>query len=367
MRFFLYFASILLSAGFGPLAQAREDIVPGSFYTSAQSAAMGDAAAPLASDTASALFQNPAALAKLKGIQAEPLNLSLYGNTGLFSQVGTTPSAVYQATSLSSLVPSLQKNPGNFSGLGGAFLPNFYFKGIAFGLLAQSQLGAVANSNGTVSYRSLYQLIPTAGTGIKLASGIVRIGYSLQWVNQASGSVSGVNPGTTPLGFNQQLQQGSFFSHNIGFALTLPYQYLPQLNIVGRNLFNSGFNTRSLYSFTPSSTGAPTKDPSTIDVGLSFVNKLGGGNSVNFSAVDRDATNASGVTILGRMALGIEFDFFESVFLRAGWGSGYPTAGIGVKLATSEISFAWTSEEIGNGYHDDRDERYLVQFQFRAF
>jgi hypothetical protein len=354
---------------FGSLgtAYAREDIVPGSFYTSGQDAAMGGAAAPLASDAASALFDDPAAIAKLKGVQAEPLNLTLYSDPGLLSQMGSTPSDLYHVTSLSSMVPSLQKNPGEMAGAGGAILPNFFFKGIAFGVLAQSQLAAVANPNGTITYRSLYQLIPTVGTGIKLASGIVRIGYSLQWVNQASGTVSNANPNGTPLGYNQQLQQGSFFSHNIAMDLTLPYRYLPQLSIIGRNLFNTGFHGSSLYSFTPSSTGTPLEDPATVDVGLSYIDKLGGGNSFKFSAVDRDATNRSGITILGRMALGGELSLGDVLLLRAGWGSGYPTAGVGFKVSTSEVSFAWTSEEVGTGYHDDRDQRYMIQVQIQAF
>jgi hypothetical protein len=346
---------------------AREDIVPGSFYVPARDAAMGDAAAPLADDAASALFENPAAIAKLRGLQVEPLNFELYSNPNYLKQFGATSLSFTKITSLSGYLPTLQANPGNFTGVGGAYAPSFYYKGIAFGVLTQSQLGAVANTDGTISYRSTYQLIPSIGTGIKLASGIVRIGYSLQWVNQASGSVSELNPSTSTVGYNQQLQQGSFFSHNVGFALTLPYTYLPQLNIVGRNLFNSGFKSSSLYSFTPDSTGVPAQDPGTFDVGVSFVNKLGGGNSMNFTFVDRDATNRSQITILGRAALGIEYNVRDTFFLRCGWGSGYPTAGFGLKLAQSELSFAWTSEEIGTGYHDDRDERYVLQLQVRAF
>jgi hypothetical protein len=368
MRFRLSFFIILsILCTVAPLAHAREDVVPGSFYTSAQDAAMGGAAAPLASDAASALFANPAAIAKLKGLEVEPINLTLYSNSGFLSQGGSSLTNFYKIPSLSSYVPTLQNNVGSYQGIGGSFLPSFYYKGIAFGVLAQSQLAAVANTNGTISYRSLYQLIPTAGTGISLANGIVRLGYSLQWVNQASGTVSNADPTQGSLGYNQQLQQGSFFSHNVGFALTLPYMYLPQLNIVARNLFNTGFNSSSLYSFTPSSTGTPSQDPATFDVGASFVNKLGGGDSVNFSAVDRDSTNRSNISILGRMALGAELDLREILFLRAGWGSGYPTAGLALKISKSEISFAWTSEEIGTSYHSDRDERYLLQFQFRAF
>lgn len=364
-------ASILLSlAVFSFIASdavAREDIVPGSRYVPAEAAAMGDAFLPLATDPASALFYNPAGLGRARGFQASLFNLQLYGNTGYFGGFSSQHPGFYKVTSLSSYLPDLKRNPGSSQGVGMSFLPSFYWKGFAFGMLAQSQIAGRYNTDGTVSYRSVYQLIPAAGTGIRLADGIVRLGYSVQWVNQASGKVSNVPESTVPLGYNQGLTKGSALSHTIGFALTLPYRYLPELDIVGRNLFNTRFQGTSIMPLVSNSIGTPADEQMTFDVSLSMVQKLGSGAQFTWVFEDRDFTSRSQVSLLGRIAIGLQFDFRQALFLRGGWGSGYPSAGIGLKRKLSEFSLSWASEEVGNGYHDQRDTRFLLQYEVRAF
>jgi hypothetical protein len=346
-----------------PVAYAREDLVPGSPYTSDRGAAMGDAVLPLADD-ASALFYNPAGLAKIRGVDFEPFNFNFYANSGYINHIG--PGSFYKITSLSASQGNLASNAGNFMGVGGEYFPSFASHGFAFGVLLNNEVGAIANSSGSLTYRSMYQMIPTAGYGLRLADGIVRIGYSLQWINQASGDVT-VPQSTANAGYNQNLAQGSAFSNNVGFALTLPYTYLPSLNIVGRNIGGAHFNTSSIYQFTPDPTGAPPDDPFSIDSSLSFVTKLGGGDKINWVFEDRDMTNTSGMEFLGRMALGSEYIYNNTFYLRGGWGSGYPAAGIAMKTKQGEFGLSWFSEELGQTYHSMRDERYMLSFSVRAF
>jgi hypothetical protein len=353
----------LLSGQFGRRAYAREDLVPGSPYTSGQGAAMGDAVLPLANDGASALFYNPAGLARIRTTSFEPFNLNVYGNSGYF---GNLTSESTKVTSLSSSAGNLQNHPGTMMGTGASFAPTFYTHGFAFGVLLQSQIGAVANPDGSLHSRSLYQLIPTAGYGMSFGGGVVRIGYSLQWINQASGDIT-VPGGTTNLGYNQNLAQGSAISNNVGFAFTLPVVYLPALNVVARNIGGAHFNSSSIYKFSPDPTGAPPTDPMTLDTSLSFVTKLERGSEVNWVLEYRDVTNQSGMSAAGRAAAGMEYSFDSHFFLRAGWGSGYPAAGIGYKDKKGEISLSWYSEELGTGYHDLRDARYSLGYSVRAF
>jgi hypothetical protein len=273
---------------------------------------MGDAVLPLANDGPSSLFYNPAGLARIRTTAFEPFNLNIYGNSGYFGNITTESTKV---TSLSSSSGNLQNHPGVFMGGGASYAPAFYTRGFAFGVLLQSQIGAVANPDGSVHSRSLYQLIPTAGYGMSFGGGVVRIGYSLQWINQASGDIT-VPGGTTGLGYNQNLAQGSALSHNLGFAFTLPYVYLPALNIVARNIGGAHFNSSSIYKFSPDPTGAPPTDPMTFDASFSFVTKLERGSEVNWVLEDRDITNQSGMSQLGRLAAGMEYSIGSNFFLR---------------------------------------------------
>jgi len=362
----IFLTFLLLSlAMLAGVAEAREDLVPGSRYTDARAAAMGDAYLPLADDGASALFYNPADLSKIRKTSFELMNLSLYGNNGWVSNFGTNAS-FYKITSLSAYEPTLTANPGVLAGAGAQYLPSFYTKGFAFGILLNTQVQGIKNLDGSITYRSTYQVIPTIGTGIKLASGIVRIGYSLQMVDEAVGTNT-VPSTTTPLGYNQGLAQGTGFSNTVGTTITMPWTYLPAASLVARNIGGVHYSTSSLFHFTPNPTGAPANEVGSYDFALSMQPKIGNGSYFNLVLEDRDFTGTSGMELAGRLAFGMEMSIKDSFFLRGGWGSGYPSAGIGLREKRGEVSFTWYSEEVGQTYHDIRDQRFLFQYSVKAF
>src|SRR5687767_877188 len=96
-------------------AHARQDLVPGSRYTSGRAAAMGDAFLPLADEPGSALFYNPSGLARINKPQFEPANFNFYGNT---TSVNTLGRDFYKMPSLGGYLPVLQKNTGQLVGSG---------------------------------------------------------------------------------------------------------------------------------------------------------------------------------------------------------------------------------------------------------
>jgi hypothetical protein len=192
------------------------------------------------------------------------------------------------------------------------------------------------------------------------------VGYSLQWVHQGSGTLT-VPSTTDPLGYNQGLAKGSALSHNVGFALTLPVAYLPSFNLVARNLLGANFGSTAILPLVANSSGVPENEPTTFDVSFSAQSKLGRGSYFNFVSQVRDFTNRSHVSGLVRAALGLELSYKDQVFLRGGFGSGYPTAGLGLKSGKGEFSATWGSEEIGSNYHSLRDTHFIIQYQAKTF
>jgi hypothetical protein len=341
---------------------ARVDAVPGSRYTSGRAAALGDAFLPLGDDAAAALFYNPAVFGKLRGVKFELFNFQFQMNSQYLNMARLN---FYQFPSLSNYAATLSGKEGAFPAGSASVFPNFSVGGFGFGVLMHSQIAAKASGT-TLRYRSKYQLIPAIGTGVRLASGVVKMGYSLQWINQALGDLTVENT-VDPLGYNQGLAKGSALSHNFGFAVTLPVTYLPSVNIVARNILNAKFTGTAIMPLTKNDSGVPPDEPMSIDVSYSMQSKVGKGGYFNYVYELRDVTNRSTISFLGRAAMGIEFTFRELFYLRGGWGSGYPCAGLGLKRKGAEFSLSWFSVEAGRQYHEEKDTRYVLHYQIRAF
>lgn len=324
---------------------------------------MGGANLPLGTDVASGLFINPADLAKMRQLQIDPINASLYGTGALLSGLSLGSLGV---TNLSSFASHLQSTPGQMQGFGDTLFAGFGFPGFAFGILSTSESEAKYNSSGTITTLAHYQLIPSLGTGFRLFDGWVRVGYSLQWVNQASGSQT-VSSGAANLAYNEGLAQGAAFSHTLGLALVLPVEMLPSINFVVRNIGDTHYSSTSLIQFTPNSTGAPATELMTGDASFSIQSRLGGGGLLNLVALYKDVQNVSNQPVLAHAALGAEFNYRNKFFLRGGWESGYPSAGLCFRHLGSELSLAWYSVELGPTYMSDRDTRVALQYQIRVF
>ncbi len=338
------------------------DRIPGSRYVSGRGAALGDAYIGLADTLADSLFYNPAGLGRVDGLTFEPLNLQLQANSKFASSAGTD---LYKFQSLDGYESKLTGSPLTNPGAGYAVLPALGFRGFGVGLLYQSRL--MGESDGVnIRYRTVRQLIPTAGFGLRLASGVLRLGYSLQWVNQASGDRT-VAVGTRPLGWTEQIAEGKGFSHTLGLALTLPYRYQPSINLVARNVAGLRLTGKPLMSLASNPTGSIAAEKMSVDASVGFLTKISGSWTLSTQFAYRDALDSSNTRQIAHAAAGLEFAVYDRFFLRGGFGSGYPSAGLGIRTSRAEANFAWFSEDLGDGQKAVRDIRYLFQTIFRAF
>lgn len=340
-------------------ALANEDLIPGSRYTSARAAAMGDAFIPIGDDIVSGLFYNPANLALINRAVYEPVNLSWYTNSNFMS---TANSNIANAPSLTGYATELNKESGKYVGMGGQFVPTVGLPWASFGLLINSEVAGESNGNGTYNYRSLYQLVPTIGNGWEFNHGMIRFGYSLQWVNEAVGSGTAVSG--SGIGYNQGLQQGSGFSSNAGLGIVVPLQLVPSFNFVFRNIGGVKYSSSTIYSFTPNSSGTPADEPMTIDASFSMHPRLRGGAKLNFIVEERDVTNQSGQASMKHLSIGFEYSPGGEFFLRAGCRDVAPSAGIGIKKRRTELSISYFTEDVET---IGADSRLMVQYQFRSF
>lgn len=357
------FLLVALGLAFLPLSALASggDRIPGSRYVSGRGAALGDAYIGFADTLADSLFYNPAGLGKVNGATFEPLNAQIQMNDKLSGSFGTD---FYKFQNLNDYQATLAKHPNTNPGGGYAILPAFGFKGFGMGVLYQSRLMAETNGTNT-RYRVNNQFIPAAGIGLPLASGVLRLGYVLQYVNQASGDVSAAS--NSSLGWTKGLAEGHGFSHNLGLALTLPYIYQPSINVVARNFGGVHYSGKPMVVSASGASGSIPDEKTSLDSSIGAVTKISGGWSLAAQLAYRDGLNSSNTRMIEHIATGLEFTAFDRVFLRAGFGSGYPSAGLGLRTSRAEVNFAWFSEDLGDGTTPQRDMRYLFQFLFKAF
>ncbi len=322
---------------------------------------MGDAFLTIGEDGASSLFVNPAAMASGRGMSAEILNLSLEANQDF---VGGADINSIKATSLPAYAPTLPV--GEYPSIGYSLIPNFSVGGFGFGMLLQSRISASAGG-GSVNYRSSYRFIPAFGFGARFAGGMFRLGYSLQFVNQAEGEVTGVPASASPLGYNQQLAQGSAMSHNIGVTLAIPIQYLPTVSVVARNVLGAKYSDFCMLPFARNSTGVPATEPMSVDAAFSLQQRFRGGGFLNWAVQLKDVTGQSGFSLVDRSALGVEANLYGRFALRAGYTLGDIQAGIGFKTSRADVNVSWHTEELGTTNNSIRDRRWLVQYVVKAF
>ncbi len=345
-------------AGAGP---ATDDVILGSRWVSARGAALGGAYLGQVEDVGESLFYNPAGLAKRDGLKGEPFNMIGGMNMDLVKQVDP---AMTKFTSLSSYGSDrLQKFPGTDPMIQGGFMTAFGYGGFGFGLVSQAKL--IASFDGTnYRYRSKYQLIPAAGFGWRLASGVLRMGYSLQWVNQSSGDVT-VLPSSPNVGYNQGLGQGAGISHTLGMTLTLPYTNQPMISVVGRNIGGLRMNNDGIVKFGVNPVGRPTKEDMSVDTGLNWMTKLGGKWSTTWSLAYRDLFNVAGISPVAHASAGFELSAGDRVFVRLGFASAYPAVGFGLKAKNASLDFAVYGEELGGGLRSESTSNVMFNFKLR--
>jgi hypothetical protein len=226
---------------------------------------------------------------------------------------------------------------------------------------------AASNSGGSVNYRSSYRFVPAFGAGARLAGGLFKLGYSLHYINKAEGEVTGIPSSSSPMGYHQQLAQGSGISHNLGATIAIPVAYVPTISVVARNVLGTTFKEFSIISFASNITGAPAADPMTVDVGFSIQPRFQGGGFMSWTAQIKDATHQSGFSLMDRTSFGVEANIRGTFALRAGYALGALQAGAGFKTEHADVNLAWHTEELGTPSASARERRWMFQYVVKAF
>ncbi len=356
-------AAVLSLSGLNSSALAWDTPVPGSRYLNARALGMGGVYIEQADDAVSSLFYNPAGIGKIRGFQFEPINVQLQADAGMLGSLGASSLKFPTFADYRSTVAG---DPGVYHGASLSLAPALSFRGFALGVLYHQSAAARAEDDGTFTIRGHREIVPAVGFALRLASGVFRIGYSGQYVSKTEGAESGVASDSTRE-WHDGFSQGAGISHNLGMALTLPWNFSPSINFVARNVGGLSFNRDPLMNLANDSIGAPTDVPATYDLAYGMHFKLTSGGAVHVAAEYRDILGASGESILSRTALGLEVDIGSKFQIRGGVGAARLSYGFGLRGRKSDLQLVWYGEDWGPGLLTNGDPRWALQWRARLF
>ncbi len=340
----------------GREARAIPYSYPGIRYVSPYSQSMGGITLPLSDETGNSLFNNPAGLARNTKFRAEVLNLNIDGNSGVFGGLTDAPK-IFGLNGLTSVL----NNDVNalYSGAFGN-LTALSWGGLAVGMLIQDRVRAY--SDGTqVHYETESLVVPAIGYGFSLARGVVRLGYSLQFVNQASGVAQSASD--SGASFLSGISEGKALAHSASVNFAFPFTYLPTLSLLARNIGGVTYSTGSLLPRAKNAAGVPSTEEMTVDASFGMMFRISGQVKSNWYLQYKDLNNRISVPFLEKLNFGIDVTLSPAVSIRGGMTGNQFSAGIGYRSESSEIHLAYYQDPTPFKDVSYWDTRYALQYK----
>lgn|GEM_PF-633644 len=341
---------------FAQQSRALPFAYPAVRYLGSHGQSLGGISLPLDQETGNALFNNPAALARNGKFRAEYLNLNLDLNSGVVGSLSTN----YGFSSLGGFTSVLNANPNQIYGGGFGNLTAVSWGGLSVGLLIQERVRAY--SDGTnVHYETSSNIVPAVGYGLALARGVVRVGYSLQLVNQSSGVTQSVSDSSAR--YLKGVAQGMGVSHTASVNFVFPFQYTPTVSLLARNLFGLHYLTKGPIGRATSPSGLPADEPMSLDAAFNFTARLSGPVKANGFVELQDLTHATSMALVDKIGVGFDVSVSRAVAFRVGLRSLQVSGGIGYRSESSEINLAYYRDPTPFPSISKWDTRYALQYK----
>ena len=336
-----------------------EDNAFPEFVTSARALAMGNAYINKVDDSWSA-FYNPAGLGTVRKPQFHLLNGSFEASSGLLSTIGGGPATDFPGNYADSYDPEeirsmLVKNQGKLASSRMNFFPNITVRGLTLGYLYSQRNRAIINDDTANEFDVAQRKDqgPVMALNASFFGGVFKLGASAVYLmrNELNKSFAPTDPVNIT---GNDFKNGRSLQVTAGARLTLPWTMLPTFSAVLRNATNSRFDT-------PSGGGVPDRIKQTVDLGFSITPQIGQISRLHLEANIKDLNDSYDTDMKRRLAAGAELDFNRRIFIRAGWGDGWGSGGIGVRSRTFILDLTtYAVDRSHDGFREDEDRRWVI-------
>lgn len=335
------------------------DAANNEWNSTTRSLSMGNVGIASAEDAATAMFYNPAALARGKRASVEIFNPQFDSGSSIFSGAG-----VSKHISLKDVKPELERKPNRGSYLGGSLYPNVSAQNFNFGILMKGEGGSYYDGT-NLHYVSRYLVIPTMGLSMGTFGGRFRLGAAVRGI-QYSGNdetVKGLHGGE---GYTVDMREGVGLGLDAGALITMPWKALPTFGFVARNVGDTSFPGGAAFSFNAGDSRPREKIKMTYDAGFSLAPKVGQRSVLSLAVDYRDALNVNDINVKRRINLGVELGMSRTVYVRLGVSRGYWTAGMGLASKHGSLDLGTYAEELNaRGFRVVEDRRFSFRYGSR--
>ncbi|WP_413560041.1 hypothetical protein [Bdellovibrio sp. HCB209] len=335
-----------------------------TFYSGVRCQAMGGACLAVVNDE-TALLVNPAGLGKLRDFYGTYFDPELDLNQTAMSSFTASPTK--NPFSLSDVKDFLNQNRGSYYHAKGQVFPSLVARNFGIGIYNNYLLDAQMSDDGSTIdtyYRSDLALV--LGFNFRLFDGRVKLGFNTKLIdrieadNRTLSSVGALDYGTIA-------SSGVGLSTDIALMLSAPWQYLPTITAVLRDVGGTSFNQTDSFRQSTSGTGErPTLVKQDLDVAAALfpihTNYVRSAWTVEYRGLLTSSDEEDKAKLIHG---GMEFNFGDAFFLRAGYNQRYWTAGLEIASERWQWQFASYGEEIGTSASPKEDRRYNMKFSLR--
>jgi hypothetical protein len=335
------------------------------FYNGIRPLGMGNASVASVNDE-TALIVNPAGLGKLRNFFGTILDPEV--------DMGSSALNTYRAksfsnpTSISQVLPAVAAAPGDYFYARTQLFPSFVARNFGIGLLIKNELATEAASatSASVFYRDDMALL--LGYNFRFWDGRIKFGFTGKLISRTEVNEAAIDPSGAvdlpSLATANQAKHGLAIGTDVGLMLTAPWDNLPTLSLVARDIGNTTFDKTYFTRMTTNE--RPNSVAQDVDAGVSFqfIHKPNVRSLWSFdyhgllTAKDEEDKNKL-------YHLGVEVNFGDVFFFRAGYNQRYVTAGFELASERFQFQVASYGEEIGTAAAPKEDRRNVAKFTFR--
>ena len=355
--FLLSFILVVTGPAFAKLD--FEDHAFPELVTSARALAMGNAFINKVDDSWSA-FYNPAGLGTVRKPQFHLANIHVEASSGLLDVIGNGPAYEIPQNYIDSFDPEdmrarLAKNQGELAHSRINLFPNITVRGLTLGYMYSQRDRAIINDDVANKYEIAERKDhgPVMALNASFFGGIFKIGASAVYLTRKD-LYKEFGP-TDPVEVSgNDFKNGKSLQLTAGTRITLPWALLPTFSAVLRNATANDFEGAS-------GGGAPEEIKQTVDLGFSITPQIGKISRLHLEANIKDFNDAYDTDYKRRLAAGAELDFNRRLFLRAGWGDGWGSAGIGVRSRSFILDLTtYAVDRSLDGFRKEEDRRWAL-------